>query len=216
MTCCATVAAFSMPPSLPSPSCHHSTCRRGTLLSATMLSFLLPPPSLSYCHHPLHPPSHCHLLHSHAHCACMAPQNFRDPTQPWSATVRHPHCVLSLPTLPPCHPTCPRLSMDHLHPSHGTHSPSCCCHPLLSAAPMLSLLLPPPSLSCCCCLSAAKGAGFDNCSLPMVWPTPFGCSLTKEESYIQKLDSSTSMSLKLTVLNPEGLLGCHCHAWLHT
>lgn len=38
----------------------------------------------------------------------------------------------------------------------------------------------------------------------MVWPAPFGRSLTKEEAYIQKLDGSTGASLKLTVLNPEG------------
>ena len=37
-----------------------------------------------------------------------------------------------------------------------------------------------------------------------VWPAPFGRDLTKEEAYIQKLDSSTGASLKLTVLNPEG------------
>jgi ATP citrate (pro-S)-lyase len=39
---------------------------------------------------------------------------------------------------------------------------------------------------------------------PMVWPAPFGRDLTKEEAYIQKLDSSTGASLKLTVLNAEG------------
>ncbi|KAG6822941.1 hypothetical protein H0H92_011970, partial [Tricholoma furcatifolium] len=39
---------------------------------------------------------------------------------------------------------------------------------------------------------------------PMVWPAPFGRDLTKEEAYIQKLDTSTGASLKLTVLNPEG------------
>ncbi|KAE9389757.1 ATP-citrate synthase [Gymnopus androsaceus JB14] len=39
---------------------------------------------------------------------------------------------------------------------------------------------------------------------PMVFPAPFGRSLTKEEAYIQKLDASTGASLKLTVLNPEG------------
>ena len=37
-----------------------------------------------------------------------------------------------------------------------------------------------------------------------VWPAPFGRDLTKEEAYIQKLDSSTGASLKLTVLNAEG------------
>ncbi|KAL0058396.1 ATP citrate lyase subunit 1 [Marasmius tenuissimus] len=39
---------------------------------------------------------------------------------------------------------------------------------------------------------------------PMVFPAPFGRSLTKEEAFIQKLDASTGASLKLTVLNPEG------------
>ncbi|KAJ7031094.1 ATP citrate lyase isoform 2 [Mycena alexandri] len=39
---------------------------------------------------------------------------------------------------------------------------------------------------------------------PMVFPAPFGRSLTTEEAYIQKLDASTGASLKLTVLNPKG------------
>ena len=36
------------------------------------------------------------------------------------------------------------------------------------------------------------------------FPSPFGRMLTKEEAYIQDLDSKTGASLKLTVLNPEG------------
>ena len=36
------------------------------------------------------------------------------------------------------------------------------------------------------------------------FPSPFGRSLTKEEAYIEELDSKTGASLKLTVLNPEG------------
>jgi ATP citrate (pro-S)-lyase len=36
------------------------------------------------------------------------------------------------------------------------------------------------------------------------FPAPFGRSLTKEEAYIEDLDSKTGASLKLTVLNPEG------------
>ncbi|KAJ6544147.1 citrate synthase-like protein [Mycena capillaripes] len=39
---------------------------------------------------------------------------------------------------------------------------------------------------------------------PMVFPAPFGRSLTAEEAYIQKLDASTGASLKLTVLNAQG------------
>ncbi|KAG1721921.1 ATP citrate lyase, partial [Suillus lakei] len=39
---------------------------------------------------------------------------------------------------------------------------------------------------------------------PMAWPAPFGRDLTKAEAYIQKLDTSTGASLKLTVLNPTG------------
>lgn len=39
---------------------------------------------------------------------------------------------------------------------------------------------------------------------PMYWPAPFGRDLTKEESYIAKLDSGTGASLKLTVLNATG------------
>lgn len=36
------------------------------------------------------------------------------------------------------------------------------------------------------------------------FPSPFGRMLTKEEAYIEELDSKTGASLKLTVLNPEG------------
>lgn len=36
------------------------------------------------------------------------------------------------------------------------------------------------------------------------FPPPFGRQLTKEEEYIEELDSKTGASLKLTVLNPEG------------
>jgi ATP citrate (pro-S)-lyase len=36
------------------------------------------------------------------------------------------------------------------------------------------------------------------------FPVPFGRVLTKEEAYIEELDSKTGASLKLTVLNPEG------------
>ncbi|HLN89316.1 MAG TPA: ATP citrate lyase citrate-binding domain-containing protein [Candidatus Binatia bacterium] len=36
------------------------------------------------------------------------------------------------------------------------------------------------------------------------FPAPFGRTLTKEEAFIEELDSKTGASLKLTVLNPEG------------
>lgn len=36
------------------------------------------------------------------------------------------------------------------------------------------------------------------------FPSPFGRVLTKEEAFIEELDSKTGASLKLTVLNPEG------------
>ncbi len=36
------------------------------------------------------------------------------------------------------------------------------------------------------------------------FPAPFGRTLTKEEAYIEELDSQTGASLKLTILNPEG------------
>lgn len=39
---------------------------------------------------------------------------------------------------------------------------------------------------------------------PIEFPPPFGRSLTKEEAYVEELDSKTGASLKLTVLNPEG------------
>ncbi|VVB61893.1 ATP citrate lyase citrate-binding protein [uncultured archaeon] len=36
------------------------------------------------------------------------------------------------------------------------------------------------------------------------FPSPFGRTLSKEEAYIEDLDSKTGASLKLTVINPEG------------
>ncbi|MCI0497419.1 MAG: ATPase [Thermoplasmata archaeon] len=45
--------------------------------------------------------------------------------------------------------------------------------------------------------SGAKWGGID-------FPSPFGRTLTKEEAYIEELDSKTGASLKLTVLNPRG------------
>ena len=38
----------------------------------------------------------------------------------------------------------------------------------------------------------------------ITFPSPFGRMLSKEEAYIEELDSKTGASLKLTVLNPEG------------
>jgi ATP citrate (pro-S)-lyase len=45
-----------------------------------------------------------------------------------------------------------------------------------------------------------SGANWGN----IEFPAPFGRTLTKEEAYIEELDSKTGASLKLTVLNPEG------------
>jgi ATP citrate (pro-S)-lyase len=39
---------------------------------------------------------------------------------------------------------------------------------------------------------------------PIEFPPPFGRTLTREEAYVEELDSKTGASLKLTVLNPEG------------
>lgn len=39
---------------------------------------------------------------------------------------------------------------------------------------------------------------------PIEYPPPFGRTLTREEAYVEQLDSKTGASLKLTVLNPEG------------
>jgi ATP citrate (pro-S)-lyase len=39
---------------------------------------------------------------------------------------------------------------------------------------------------------------------PIEFPPPFGRTLTKEEAYVEELDTKTGASLKLTVLNPEG------------
>ncbi|PVZ98694.1 hypothetical protein BB558_005297 [Smittium angustum] len=39
---------------------------------------------------------------------------------------------------------------------------------------------------------------------PIEFPAPFGRDLTKEEAYIQELDSKTGASLKLTILNKDG------------
>ncbi|KAF9992062.1 citrate synthase, partial [Entomortierella chlamydospora] len=38
----------------------------------------------------------------------------------------------------------------------------------------------------------------------MDFPAPFGRELTKEEAYVQELDSKTGASLKLTILNKDG------------
>jgi len=38
----------------------------------------------------------------------------------------------------------------------------------------------------------------------MAFPAPFGRELTKEEAYVQELDSKTGASLKLTILNKDG------------
>jgi len=38
------------------------------------------------------------------------------------------------------------------------------------------------------------------------FPEPFGRSLTKEEMFIKELDSKTGASLKLTILNPKGIV----------
>jgi ATP citrate (pro-S)-lyase len=46
-------------------------------------------------------------------------------------------------------------------------------------------------------LNIQKWGGID-------FPSPFGRTLSKEEKYIEELDSKTGASLKLTVLNPEG------------
>jgi ATP citrate (pro-S)-lyase len=39
---------------------------------------------------------------------------------------------------------------------------------------------------------------------PIEFPAPFGRELTREEAYIQELDSKTGASLKLTILNKDG------------
>jgi len=39
---------------------------------------------------------------------------------------------------------------------------------------------------------------------PLDFPAPFGRELTKEEAYVQELDSKTGASLKLTILNKDG------------
>jgi ATP citrate (pro-S)-lyase len=46
-------------------------------------------------------------------------------------------------------------------------------------------------------VSGKKWAGLE-------FPSPFGRMLTKEEAYIEELDSKTGASLKLTIINPEG------------
>ncbi|KAF9431441.1 citrate synthase [Entomortierella beljakovae] len=49
--------------------------------------------------------------------------------------------------------------------------------------------------------SATTGA---DAGPPMDFPAPFGRELTKEEAYVQELDSKTGASLKLTILNKDG------------
>lgn len=52
-------------------------------------------------------------------------------------------------------------------------------------------------------LVAAGSQGVD-AGPPMEFPAPFGRELTKEEAYVQELDSKTGASLKLTILNKDG------------
>ncbi|KAF9336584.1 citrate synthase [Podila minutissima] len=52
-------------------------------------------------------------------------------------------------------------------------------------------------------LVAAGSQGVD-AGPPMDFPAPFGRELTKEEAYVQELDSKTGASLKLTILNKDG------------
>ncbi|KAG0219144.1 citrate synthase [Mortierella sp. NVP41] len=52
-------------------------------------------------------------------------------------------------------------------------------------------------------LVASASQGVD-AGPPMDFPAPFGRELTKEEAYVQELDSKTGASLKLTILNKEG------------
>ncbi|KAF9174977.1 citrate synthase [Mortierella sp. AD011] len=52
-------------------------------------------------------------------------------------------------------------------------------------------------------LPTLPGKGID-VGPPLDFPAPFGRELTKEEAYIQELDSKTGASLKLTILNKDG------------
>ncbi|KAG0319516.1 citrate synthase [Dissophora globulifera] len=52
-------------------------------------------------------------------------------------------------------------------------------------------------------LPQKPGRGVD-AGPPLDFPAPFGRELTKEEAYIQELDSKTGASLKLTILNKDG------------
>ncbi|KAF9186868.1 citrate synthase [Haplosporangium sp. Z 767] len=51
---------------------------------------------------------------------------------------------------------------------------------------------------------AAAGAIGADAGPGMDFPAPFGRELTKEEAYVQELDSKTGASLKLTILNKDG------------
>ncbi|KAF9101560.1 citrate synthase [Mortierella sp. AM989] len=51
---------------------------------------------------------------------------------------------------------------------------------------------------------APASAGGADAGPPMDFPAPFGRDLTKEEAYVQELDSKTGASLKLTILNKDG------------
>ncbi|KAF9122792.1 citrate synthase [Mortierella sp. 14UC] len=52
-------------------------------------------------------------------------------------------------------------------------------------------------------VSAGASQGVD-AGPPLDFPAPFGRELTKEEAYVQELDSKTGASLKLTILNKDG------------
>ncbi|KAF9165694.1 citrate synthase [Actinomortierella ambigua] len=53
-------------------------------------------------------------------------------------------------------------------------------------------------------LAAGTGAQGADVGPAMEFPAPFGRELTKEEAYVQELDSKTGASLKLTILNKDG------------
>ncbi|KAK5827519.1 citrate synthase-like protein [Linnemannia elongata] len=52
-------------------------------------------------------------------------------------------------------------------------------------------------------VTAGSSQGVD-AGPPLDFPAPFGRELTKEEAYVQELDSKTGASLKLTILNKDG------------
>ncbi|KAF9579689.1 citrate synthase, partial [Lunasporangiospora selenospora] len=69
------------------------------------------------------------------------------------------------------------------------------------AGPKWAIARAPQNIGIAGVVASATGA---DAGPGMEFPAPFGRDLTKEEAYVQELDSKTGASLKLTILNKDG------------